>query len=96
MMTPRSSHSAARENLFPVFNLRLSQGQSIGPLELRRIWKEACGVCEVSVARTERSGSFLYSLSAPQRLLHTSFVEQRLRSLLAESLPNATIALTHY
>jgi hypothetical protein len=83
----------ASENMLPLFRFRLNKGQSIGPGELRDIWRNACGTQEVTVARTNSGGVFLYSLGAPQRLMRAEGVEGRLRALLAVSLPHATIDL---
>lgn len=86
--------SNAAQNILPIFRFRLSKGQSIGPSELRNIWRDACGVQDVTVARTTSGGVFQYSLGAPQRLMREEGVEGRLRALLAVSLPHATIDLT--
>ncbi|HEX4480879.1 MAG TPA: hypothetical protein VH082_08735 [Rudaea sp.] len=93
MTTIPSIKQRASENLVPMFHFRLSKGQSIGPNELRSIWQDACGIREVTIGRTSRGDNFLYSLGAPQRVMHSQVVEERLRALLGTYLPNATIDL---
>ncbi len=75
----------------PLFQLRLRDGASIGPAELKRIWSAASECDEVGVAREVRSGSDqysspLYSLNAPRTLQDLAAVELRLRQMLQDAL----------
>ncbi|WP_144436391.1 hypothetical protein [Lysobacter antibioticus] len=71
------------------FYFTLGNGQSIGPLQLRRIWMEACSSTNVSVHRTHRlllgKQTAIYSLRASPRLGDLRIVESRLRRLLDDS-----------
>jgi hypothetical protein len=82
----------------PLFQFRLRNGMSIGPVALRRIWSTASGSTEVTVARelrrigTERT-DHVYSLSGPANLVDLPTVESRLRHLLQDALTQSYIDL---
>jgi hypothetical protein len=82
----------------PLFQFRLRNGVSIGPIVLRRIWTTASGSSEVTVARelrrvgTERT-DHVYSLSGPANLFDLPTVETRLKLLLQDALALAYVEL---
>jgi len=80
-----------------LFRFRLSGGQSIGAVELRRLWSAACRSDNVSVSRVAQSSNgeagYMYSLCGPPRLPDGSEIEKRLRQSLTTALPKATIVL---
>jgi hypothetical protein len=83
----------------PLFLFRLSNGQSIGPSALRRLWSTACGTDDVVVSRETREGGHgapihTYTLCGPASA-NLPNIEARLRRLLAETALTATITLTH-
>lgn len=82
-----------------LFRFRLSGGHSIGPAALRRLWSVACESDEVNVSRVTSNSGFgdighTYSLCGPPRILNLAAIETRLRRMLTEKLPSATINLT--
>jgi len=83
-----------------LFRFRLSQGQSIGPLALRKLWSNACGSDDVKVSRSASgpgygTQSHTYSLCAPAKTVNLANIEVRLRRLLAETALTATLTLSH-
>jgi len=83
----------------PLFLFRLSNGQSIGPSALRRLWSTACGTSDVVVSReTRESGQgapiHTYTLCGPTNV-NVMSIETRLRRLFAEAALTATITPTH-
>jgi hypothetical protein len=80
-----------------LFRFRLRAGQSIGAVELRRLWSAACRSNDVSVRRVADSvngtGGYTYSLCGPPRMPVDLETEKRLRQSLATALPKATIVL---
>ena len=86
-------------NHIPLFQFRLSSGQSIGPRALRRLWSTACSSEDVTVSREVRKVGYgrqghVYSLCGPARMADIANVEARLRSLLQENASSATVTLT--
>lgn len=95
-MTPYRERSV---NCVPVFRLRLRNGGSIGPSELKRIWSIAAASDDVVVSREgswlgNPRSPFVYVMSGPAHLADLSAVEKRLRDLLQETLTTAHIDLT--
>jgi hypothetical protein len=87
-------------NHVPLFRFRLSNGQSIGPLALRRLWSSACGSDDINVTRETRDAghgtqSHTYSLCGPAKIANLPTIEARLRRLLDEMALTATITLTN-
>lgn len=83
-----------------LFQLRLSDSQSIGPVALRKLWARACGSRDVSVQREVRDAGFgkrvpVYLLCGPTQLAHGDAVEARLRELLSGSGLSATLSSVH-
>jgi len=83
-----------------LFRFRLSEGQSIGPIALRKLWSTACGTSDVKVSRAASgpgygAQSHTYSLCAPPKTVNLAAIEVRLRRLLAEMALTATLTLTH-
>jgi hypothetical protein len=83
-----------------LFRFRLSEGQSIGPAALRKLWSTACGSNDVKVSRVASgpgygAQSHTYSLCAPAKTANLATVEVRLRRLLADTALTATLTLTH-
>ena len=80
-----------------LYRFRLTGGQSIGAIELRRLWAAACRNDNVSVSRVAEAshgeGSHVYSLLGPPRLPDCNEIEKRLRQSLMTALPKATIVL---
>ena len=80
-----------------LFSFRLSEGKSIGPAALRKLWASACHSDDVKVSRvTSGHDNILhtYSLCASPRTANLQAVEERLRESLAELWPTAAINLT--
>ena len=82
-----------------LFKFRLSEGQSIGPLALRKLWSNACGTNDVKVSRAASgpgygAQSHTYSLCAPPKTVNLASIEVRLRKLLADAALTATLTLT--
>lgn len=82
----------------PIFQFRLRNGRSIGPVELRNLWATASGSEDVAVSREVRSVEGLrpdavYLLSASPELFDLAGVETRLRRLLQDTLFNAHVEL---
>ena len=82
------------------FHFTLCRDQSIGPIELRRIWMEASGTTNISVGRSHRAmlgtRAVVYSLRASPRLANLHAIEARLRFLLAGARLNSVLTLvTH-
>lgn len=86
---PDSSVESKMDNHVEWFQFTLSNGQTIGPAPLRRIWMEASGSTDVTVLRVHRSmlgkRTAVYSLRASPRLGNIPVVEARLRSLLSSA-----------
>jgi hypothetical protein len=83
-----------------LFRFRLSDGQSIGPSALRKLWSNACGTDDVKVSRVASgpgygAQSHTYSLCAPAKTINLAHIEVRLRRLLADTALTATLTLTH-
>ncbi|MCR6699892.1 MAG: hypothetical protein NVV68_01390 [Dokdonella sp.] len=80
-----------------LFQFRLSDSQSIGPVALRRLWARACGSRDVSVKREVRMIGFgksvpVYLLCGPPQLAQADALEERLRDLLTTSGLAATFS----
>jgi len=84
-----------------LFRVMLRNGQSIGPIALRRLWSTACGSDDVTVSREAREVAFgaaqshSYSLCGSPKTANLQHVEARLRRMLAEMALSATITHTH-
>lgn len=83
----------------PLFLFRLSNGQSIGPSALRRLWSSACGTDDVTVSRETRETGInapvhTYTLCGPAST-NLSNIEGRLRRLLADAALTASITSMH-
>lgn len=83
----------------PLFLFRLSNGQSIGPAALRRLWSNACGTEDVVVSRQTRDSGHgapihTYTLSGPTNV-NVLNIEGRLRQLFADAALTATITPMH-
>jgi hypothetical protein len=79
-----------------LFQFRLMDGQSIGPLALRRLWALACQSENVTVSRQAGrfgSNSHTYSLCGPTQTANLATIEVRLRSLLEKKTTGATNTL---
>jgi len=84
----------------PLFRFWLRNGQSIGPVALRKLWASACGSDDVTVTREAREMSFgaqthTYSLCGPPKTPNLPSIEARLRRMLADTALVATIVHTH-
>lgn len=82
----------------PLFSLRLGRDRIIGRSMLQDLWKRACGSSDVEVGATpidptRSSGGFIYTLSGLQDTPNLAAVEQRLRVLIAESMPGSPVVL---
>jgi len=82
----------------PLFQFRLRNGMSIGPVALRRIWSTASQNQHVTVSRELRrlgnlQSGHVYSLNGPPNLGDLPNVETRLRSLLNDVLPEVHVVL---
>ncbi|MGA9421087.1 MAG: hypothetical protein WBW61_01930 [Rhodanobacteraceae bacterium] len=82
-----------------LFNLRFSDGRTIGPEALRRLWSEACGSRDVAVSRTTfesagRPGHRIYTLSGPRSMAGLDAVELRLRTLMRDRVAGSVVKLT--
>lgn len=83
----------------PVFQFRLRNGSTIGPIMLQRIWENASASGDVSVARAlRRVGNqkldHVYSLIGPATLFDLATIETKLRHLLQTAMPGVHIELT--
>ena len=79
-----------------LFQFRLSNGQSIGPAVLRRLWSQACSSDDVTVSRHSRpfdAQGHTYSLCGPARTANLAGIEERLRRLLDKRAIGATTTL---
>jgi hypothetical protein len=86
-------------NHIPLFQFRLSSGQSIGPGMLRRLWAAACSTEDVTVSREIRKLGYgrqghVYSLCGSPKMADLPNVEVRLRRLLQDNASSATVTLT--
>ena len=94
----RMSGGRAMARRVPIFQFRLRNGRSIGPVELTNLWVAASGSEDVAVSRELRNVEGLrpdavYLLSAPPDLFDLAGVETRLRRLLQDTLFNAHVEL---
>lgn len=67
-----------------LFVLRLGRAQSIGPVQLHRMWKAACGSAAISVRRQPpipRTHEATYLLAAHSDAVHPQ-AEQQMRDML--------------
>lgn len=67
-----------------LFVLRLGRQQSIGPIQLHRMWKTACGSAAITVTRQHevpRTNSAIYLLAAHSEAAHPH-AEQQMRDML--------------
>jgi hypothetical protein len=83
----------------PLFQFRLSSGQSIGPQALRRLWSTACRTEDVTVSREIRKVGYgrqghVYSLCGSPKMPDLPDIEVRLRNLLQANASSATVTLT--
>src|SRR5258708_21355193 len=83
-----------------LFRFRLSEGQSIGPIALRKLWSTACGTSDVKVTRAASgpgygAQSHTYSLCAPPKTVNLAAIEVRLRRLPAGAGLSPTLSPSH-
>jgi hypothetical protein len=88
----------AMSDPIPLFQFRLRNGMSIGPVALRRIWSTASQSQHVTVSRELRrlgnqQSGHVYSLNGPPNLCDLSTIEIRLRNLLNDVLPEVHVVL---
>ena len=77
-----------------IFRFTLGSGQSIGPVDLKALWMEACHAGNVSVGRAQDmrgADKSVYSLYAPHDIASQPQVEQRLRDLLDQRRLRASL-----
>ncbi len=83
----------------PIFRVRLRNGASIGPVQLKHLWSLAARSEEVSVSRdagrlAHASIHHTYIVSGPANLADLPTIETNLRRLLQERLSAAHVELT--
>ena len=83
-----------------LFRFRLSDGQSIGPAALQKLWSLACGSNDVKVSRAASgpgygTESHTYSLCGSPKTANMPNIEAHLRRLLVEKALTATITLEY-
>lgn len=81
-----------------MFRFRLSNGLTIGPKTLRRLWSMACCSNNVSVTRMISGPGYgdqghVYSLWAVSSVRDLRWVETEMERLLRSCMPTATIKL---
>lgn len=78
------------------FKFCLAAGGSIGPRELKQLWRDASGAERVQVSRSPRylADGFIYSLSAPPELESSAELEAALRSALDDEALGSVTMLT--
>lgn len=84
----------ARSAQVAMFNFTLSNGQGIGPSELKELWMKASGVNSVSVSRRatdEHKNRTVYTLYGPQNLHDVREIGKGLCLLLEAKKLNAKI-----